>query len=122
MVNAIDVVPNNVLLIFCTGRGQHQRTKPDKYGFPRLALPRTKTHHGLRTGDLVRAVIPRGKHSGVRVDRVSVRSSEYIRVGRADGISAKNCTVLQRADGYGYERKKEAPLIPALTDGVSEAR
>ncbi len=122
MVNAIDVVPNNVLLIFCTGRGQHQRTKPDKYGFPRLALPRTKTHHGLRTGDFVRAVIPKGKHSDVHVGRVSVRSSGSVRVGKVDGISANTCTVLQQADGYGYTRKEEAPPLPALTDGVSEAR
>ena len=117
MVDGIGSVPNNVLIVACTGRGQHQRTKPDRYGFPRLSLPRTKTHHGLRTGDLVRAVIPKGKHSGVHVDRVSARSSGYIRVGSVDGISAKNCTVLQRADGYGYERKEEAPLTTALTDG-----
>ena len=121
-VDGIRSVPNNVLVVTCTGRGQHQRTKPDKYGFPRLSLPRTKTHHGLRTGDFVRAVVPKGKHSGVHVGRVSVRSSGSVRVGKVDGISYKNCMVLQRADGYGYERKDEAPLLPALTDGVSEAR
>ena len=120
-VNAVGAVPNSVLIVDCTGRGQHQRAKPDKYGFPRLSLPRTKTHHGLRTGDFVRAVVPKGKHSGVHVDRVSVRSSGYIRVGRVDGISAKNCTVLQRADGYGYTRKEEAPLLLAQKGEVSEA-
>ena len=121
-VDGIGSVPNNVLIVTCTGRGQHQRTKPDRYGFPRSNLPRTKTLHGLRTGDFVRAVVSKGKHSGVHVGRVGVRSSGYIRVGRVDGISAKNCTVLQRADGYGYERKEEAPLLPALTDEVSEAQ
>ena len=121
-VDGVGLVPNNVLIVACTGRGQHQRTKPDKYGFLRLVLPRTKTHHGLRTGDFVRAVVSKGKHSGVHVGRVIVRSSGSVHMGRADGISCKNCTVLQRADGYGYERKEEAPLLPALTDEVSDAR
>ncbi len=70
-----------------------------------MALPRTKSRRGLRTGDFARAVVSMGKHKGI-----------------VDGISCKNCTVLQRADGCGYERKKEVPLIPALTDGVSEKR
>ncbi len=122
VVNAIVAVPSNVLIISCTRRGQHQRTKPDKFGFPRLSLPRTKTHHGLRTGDLVRAVVLKGKHKGVHVGRVSVRSSGYMCVGKGINTSYKNCSVLQRADGYGYERKEEAPLIPALDDRVSEAQ
>jgi hypothetical protein len=121
-VDGIRSVPNSVLVVACTGRGKHQRAKPDKYGFTRSWLPRTKTHHGLRTGDFVRAVVSRGKHKGVHVGRVSVRSSGSVRVGKVDGISYKNCTVLQRADGYGYERKEEAPLLPALTDEVSDAR
>ncbi len=121
-VDDIGSVPNNILVVACTGRGKHQRTALNKYGFARSRLPRTKTHHGLRTGDLVRAVVPRGKHKGVHVGRVSVRSSGSVRMGKVDRISCKNCTVLQRADGYGYERKNEAPLIPAHTDEVSEAR
>ncbi len=122
VVNAIVAVPSNVLIISCTRRGQHQRTKPDKFGFPRLSLPRTKTHQGLRTGDLVRAVVLKGKHKGVHVGRVSVRSSGIVHVGKGINTSYKNCSVLQRADGYGYERKEEAPLIPALDDRVSEAQ
>ena len=121
-VDGIGLVPNNVLIVACTGRGQHQRTKPNKYGFSRLSLPRTKTLYGLCTGDFVRAVVLKGKHKGVHVGRVSVRSSGSVRVGKVDGISYKNCTVLQRADGYGYERKEEAPLTTAQKVGVSEAQ
>ncbi len=116
-VDDIGSVPNNILVVACTGRGKHQRTALNKYGFARSRLPRTKTHHGLRTGDLVRAVVPRGKHKGVHVGRVSVRSSGSVRMGKVDRISCKNCTVLQRADGYGYERKNEAPLIPVRKGG-----
>ena len=116
-VDGIGSVPNSVLIVACMGRGKHQRTTLDKYGFVRSRLPRTKTHHGLRTGDFVRAVVPRGKYKGVHVGRVSVRSSGSVRMGKVDRISCKNCTVLQRADGYGYERKNEAPLIPVRKGG-----
>ena len=121
-VVGIGAVPTQVLVVTCTGRGQHQRTRPDKYGFPRLYLPRTKQHHGLCTGDLVRAVVPHGKHVGTHVGRVAIRTSGNVRVGKKDGINAKYCTILQRADGYGYEREEEAPLLPAPKGGVSGAR
>ncbi|EQD69906.1 HNH endonuclease, partial [mine drainage metagenome] len=41
------------LVAAATGRGSHQRTRTDAYGFFRLALPRTKRIHGFATGDLV---------------------------------------------------------------------
>lgn len=44
-----------------------QRTKPDKYGFSRLKLPRKKRHHGLCTGDFVQALVLKAKHAGVYV-------------------------------------------------------
>ena len=121
-VDGIGSVPNNILVVACTGRGKHQRTTPDKYGFARSRLPRTKTHHGLRTGDLVRAVVSKGKHKGVHVGRVIARSSGYVCVSGVSGISYENCSVLQRADGYGYNRKEEALLIPAQKVGASETR
>ena len=121
-IDSIGSVPNNILIVACIGRGKHQRTTLNKYGFVRSRLPRTKTHHGLRTGDFVRAAVPNGKYKGVHVGRVSIRSSGRVCVSKVDGISYKNCSVLQRADGYGYSREKEALLIPAQEVGVSKAR
>jgi 5-methylcytosine-specific restriction endonuclease McrA len=86
-----------------TGRGTHQRTRTDKYGFPRLRLPRTKRVHGFATGDLVQADVPRGKYTGRHVGRVAVRTRGSFRVGGCD-VNYKHCTVLQRADGYNYTR------------------
>jgi 5-methylcytosine-specific restriction endonuclease McrA len=63
-----------VLTVKATGRGTHQRTRTDAHGFPRLRLPRTRRVHGFATGDLVRAVIPEGKHAGTHAGRVAVRA------------------------------------------------
>lgn len=94
--------PEQVLGITATGRGSYPRTRPDQYGFPRLRLPRVKRHHGITTGDLVRARVPQGKNAGVHIGRASVRSSGSARVCGADGINSRYITVVQPADGYDY--------------------
>ncbi|GAB3465537.1 hypothetical protein GCM10027570_53970 [Streptomonospora sediminis] len=100
-----------VLVASCTGRGTHARTRPDKHGFPRLAMPRTKTFFGFATGDLVTAVVPTGKNAGAHTGRVAVRSSGKFNVTTArdavQGIHHKYIRLLQRADGYGYTIRKE---------------
>jgi hypothetical protein len=115
------------LEIACAGRGSRSRTRTDASGFPRLPLPRSATAFGFRTGDLVRAVVPKGKKAGTHTGRVAVRSTGSFNIRTAtetvQGISHRHCRVLQRRDGYGYQiREKtipqpapnqEAPLPPA---------
>ena len=92
-----------VLIIRAQGRGCHQRTNVDAAGFPRGYLTRQKRIRGFSTGDQVQAVVPAPlKTAGVRVGRVAVRTTGSFRVGKVDGINAKYCQVLQRADGYEY--------------------
>jgi hypothetical protein len=95
-----------VLAIKATGRGSYRRTLLTKHGFPRGYLTRRKRHFGFATGDLVRAVVPAGKHAGVHVGRVAVRASGSFDLqtatGGRQGISYRHCTRLQRNDGYGY--------------------
>lgn len=94
------------LAIKATGRGSYQRTRLTKHGFPRGYLTRRKQHFGFQTGDLVRAVVPAGKHAGVHTGRIAVRASGSFNLQTADGakqgISHRHCTRLQRNDGYGY--------------------
>ena len=111
-VDAIHPAVTRTLTIACNGRGQYSRTRPDKYGFPRLNLTRVKSHHGFQTGDHVRAVVPTGKKQGTHTGRIAVRATGSFNItttaGTIQGISHKHCTVLQRGDGYGYLWKEEA--------------
>jgi 5-methylcytosine-specific restriction endonuclease McrA len=91
------------LAVKAMGRGTHQRTRTDAYGFPRLRLPRIKRIRGFATGDLVRARAPRGKHAGTHTGRAAVRTAGSFRVGRRDHINHRYCTLIQRADGYDYD-------------------
>jgi len=93
-----------VLGIRAFGRGQRSRTNTAAHGFPRGYRMRSKTVHGFRTGDLVRAAVPNGKRAGVHVGPVAVRVSGSFRVGSADGVSWRYCRLLQRADGYTYAK------------------
>ncbi len=88
------------------GRGSYQRTRVDSSGFPRGYLMRTKSVRGFRTGDMVAATVPTGKKAGRHVGRVAVRATGSFNIqtagGVVQGIGAKHCRLLSRADGYGY--------------------
>lgn len=94
------------LAIRAAGRGSYQRTRTDKYGLPRGFLMRQKSVRGFQTGDMVRASVPSGKKAGTYAGRVAVRASGFfnIQLGKevVQGISYRHCTMVQRADGYGY--------------------
>ncbi|GAA0964340.1 hypothetical protein GCM10009555_001270 [Acrocarpospora macrocephala] len=103
--------PGTVLIVTATGRGSYARTRTDKYGFPRLRLPRLKQVHGFRTGDLVRARVPSGTNAGVHTGRVAVRTSGRFNLttahGTRQGIGYRHVHLLQRADGYAYTVRGE---------------
>ena len=92
----------------CTGRGSYQRTRLDRYGFPRGHLTREKRVYGFQTGDLIRAEVPKGKKAGTHVGRVAVRASGSFNIQSAaevvQGIAHRHCRLVQRSDGYGYSR------------------
>ena len=94
------------MAIKCTGRGSYQRTRLDKYGFPRGYLLRQKAVHGFQTGDQVTANVTKGKKTGTYKGRVAVRASGFFNIttttGVVQGISHKHCRLIARNDGYGY--------------------
>jgi hypothetical protein len=104
------------LSVRAMGRGRRRRGNPDRFGFPRGHAPRQKGWFGFQTGDLVRAVVPQGKHAGTHVGRVAVRSSGRFRVGGCDGISWKQCRRVHQRDGYDY-RESEASFPPLPLKG-----
>ena len=105
-VDALQSWRRPTLAIKATGRGSYQRTRLDRFGFPRGYLTRQKRIHGVQTGDRVVAGVPTGKKAGVHIGRVAVRASGSFNIqtaqGVVQGISHRHCRVLQRADGYGY--------------------
>jgi 5-methylcytosine-specific restriction endonuclease McrA len=91
------------LAIKATGRGRYCRTNVDESGFPVGYLMRQKQVTGIKTGDRVRAVVPEGfAAQGTHTGRIAVRANRQFRMGKVQGIPARFCRVLQRADGYDY--------------------
>lgn len=88
------------------GRGTRQMCRVDKYGFPRTKAKKEKRVKGFQTGDMVKAVVPKGKKKGSYQGRVAVRASGSFNVKTEkrtiQGISSKHCKLLQQADGYSY--------------------
>ncbi|NEO36527.1 MAG: HNH endonuclease [Moorea sp. SIOASIH] len=94
------------LLIAAKGHGTRQICRTNKYGFPIRYCSRTKIHKGFQTGDIVRAVVTKGKKIGTYVGRVATRKSGYFNIstksGLVQGISHKYCQFIHRKDGYAY--------------------
>ena len=111
-------VPAYVQIWMAKGRGTRQMCRTNQYGFPMAHRSRQKKHFGFQTGDLVKAVVPRGKYAGTWVGRLLVRASGSFDVSAqghrvAQGISYKYCRVLQRQNGWQYEAKMTVCLPAA---------
>ncbi len=76
---------------------------------PRLAdryVPRFKFVKGFQTGEIVKALVTKGKKVGVYIGRVAIRSTGSFNIstykGLVQGISHKYCSIIHRKDGYNY--------------------
>jgi 5-methylcytosine-specific restriction endonuclease McrA len=107
------ITPGHIpLVIKATGRQSRVMCRPDKYGFPRTTAKSGRVQYGFQTGDMVKAVVPKGKKAGIYVGRVAVRSSGSFNIatreGMVQGISYRCCTHLHKSDGYSYEKGEAA--------------
>lgn len=91
------------------GRGTRQMCRTNRYGFPIAHRSRQKIHFGFQTGDLVAAVIPRGKYQGTWTGRVTVRTRGTFVLTTADGMRVESaythCRVLKRGNGWQITQK-----------------
>ena len=88
------------------GRGKRQMCRMNKYGFPRTNAKSTTAVNGFKTGDLVKAIVTKGKKQGSYTGRVAVRTNGSFNMktqnGLLQGISYRYCRLLQKKDGYQY--------------------
>ncbi|MEN8215090.1 MAG: RNA-guided endonuclease IscB [Pseudomonadota bacterium] len=94
------------LTITAVGHGSRQMCRVDQYGFPRTTAKKQKVVKGFQTGDIVKAVVTKGKKIGTYLGRVAVRASGSFNIstknGTTQGISWKYCQRIQAVDGYNY--------------------
>ncbi len=95
-----------LLQIKATGHGTRQMCRTDKFGFPSRYVPRYKFIYGFQTGDIVKAIVTKGKKIGTYTGKVATRSSGSFNIsttnGLIQGISYKYCQNIQKKDGYCY--------------------
>ena len=89
------------LLIRAMGHGRRQMCVTDRYGFPKQHKDRRGTYLGYRTGDIVKAISPRGTFQG----RIAIRYRPSFRLGKVD-IHPKYLRRLHRVDGYEYSYER----------------
>ncbi|MDJ1177655.1 RNA-guided endonuclease IscB [Roseofilum sp. BLCC_M91] len=105
--NSLNVKGYQPLLIKAMGRGTRQMVNSDKYGFPGCAPKlRQKSFFGFQTGDMVKAVVTKGKKIGTYLGRVAVRKTGSFNIKTktelVQGISHKYCEHTHKSDGFNY--------------------
>jgi 5-methylcytosine-specific restriction endonuclease McrA len=111
---------NYVQKFIAMGRGKRKMANTDKYGFPISHRSNQKMKYGFITGDFVKITKDKGKYKGNHTVRITTRSNgrfyTYL-VGRSDRFefSYKECSLLQRGDGWDYKQEKRVPI---MTTGV----
>lgn len=99
----VQIVPSmRAIQIRAVGRGKRQKCGTDRYGFPIRHAGREKRYLGFQTGDIVMAIVPKGKAAGKHIGRVTIRRRPRFRLNGYD-IHPKYMLRLQRADGFEYE-------------------
>ncbi|MGK7915742.1 MAG: RNA-guided endonuclease IscB [Prochloraceae cyanobacterium] len=110
----LEVLTTQPLQIKCTGYGNRQVIHVDKFGFPRKnksgELVRksalVKKVKGFGTGDLVKAIVTKGKKIGSYLGKVAIRSSGSFNIKTitetVQGINFNYCSAVHRKDGYLY--------------------
>lgn len=90
------------MAIKATGHGRRQMCCTDKFGFPRQHRTKKSVHYGFQTGDIVRAVVPKGKFVGTHTTRISVRAKGSFNLNGIGDVNHKYCTAIHKKDGYTY--------------------
>lgn len=94
------------LLISAKGHGKRQRCGTNKHGFPIRHAPSQKFFMGFQTGDLVKAVIPKGKYAGTYTGRIAIRfrpSFKLTALDKSFDVHPKYIRVIHKADGYAFD-------------------
>jgi 5-methylcytosine-specific restriction endonuclease McrA len=91
-----------VLAIKATGHGTRQMCGTDKFGFPTRHRTNKSIHFGFQTGDIVRAVVPKGKFAGTHTARITIRATGHFKLNGVGDVNYKYYTAIHRKDGYTY--------------------
>jgi 5-methylcytosine-specific restriction endonuclease McrA len=102
------------LLITANGHGTRQMCGTDKYGFPIRHRSRKQIHFGFQTGDIVKAVVTKGKKVGQYIGRVLCRAT-----GNFDIVShsrAESSAVL------GFAQEEQLRRVPPVERSAEPLR
>jgi 5-methylcytosine-specific restriction endonuclease McrA len=104
--NSLNLKGYQPLLIKAMEAGSRQMVNSDKYGFPRSAPKlRQKSFFGFQTGDMVKAVVPKGKYAGTHTGRIAVRKKGSFKIKTSTqpfDVNHKYCQHTHKSDGFSY--------------------
>jgi hypothetical protein len=99
------------------GRGSRHRSINYPCGIIKTKFGKlSKRRFGFQNGDIIEAIVPKGKYQGRHVGKVITRITGYFNIqtilGAMIRTNYKCCCVLQYCNGYEYHYFKGAEAIP----------
>lgn len=114
-VGSLEILSKTILEISAKGHGTRQQCRTNKQGFPIRYCDKKKIHYSFQTGDIVKAIVIKGKKVGTYTGRIAVRKTGDFNIQTANeliqGISYKYCKAIHKKDGYGYQAIKIANSV-----------
>lgn len=101
-IDHIKLCTSKPLMIKSTGHGTRQMCRTDKFGFPSRYVPQFKFVKGFQTGDIVKAIVTKGKKIGTYIGRVAVRINGQFNIDKVQCVGYKYCSLVHFKDGYAY--------------------
>ncbi|MGL4622474.1 MAG: RNA-guided endonuclease IscB [Chroococcidiopsis sp.] len=103
-VTELEVLTTQPLRIKATGHGNRQACGTDKYGFPIRHRSPERIHFGFQTGDIVRAIVTKGKFIGKWIGRIAVRARPSFKLTSTQtfDVHPNKLKLVHRKDGYSY--------------------
>ncbi len=104
-IESLKLLTAKPLLIKATGHGTRQMCRTNEFGFPTKYIPRFKFVKGFQTGDIVKAIVTKGKKIGKYVGRVAIRTRGSFNISASKlvtDINHKYCQIVHHKDGYNY--------------------
>ena len=98
------------LSITAYGHGCRQMCLMDRYGFPRTNPKKKTSQAWVKTGDIVKAIVPASPQTSRDTRWENIGQSKWVirhttKSGSISDVGKNYCRILQRADGYGYSQR-----------------
>jgi hypothetical protein len=102
------------LLVGAQGWQRRQMCLVNENGLPRTKAKVASRAFGFSTGDMIKAIVPKGRPQGTHVGKVAIKANGRFTITTSQravpDVPYRYCSIVHRRDGYSYQKGARAFL------------